>query len=347
MVTRRQFAAAAAALAAVGVGVLGATSGGGSVDVFVGSTPTPTGTATATPTPTATPGAQSCPAFPEFPDADCTGVPAGTSLTAMTSAAAEAVLATPGGTITARDISGCVDVVGHSGTIQNSKVKCIKISFGDPAGDTGNPKFLIKDSEINCGGIPRTEGGENPGIDTVNFHVLRVEITHCSDGAFADNDAIIEDSYIHDMAWDSDPEGIHVDGIQAVGGTNVSITHNRIVVFDAANGCTISTDTNGSCNGSSAITSNNASGLPAIDNWHVEYNLIGGGQATIYCSLPSATNSTIQHNRFMSAFNPGTGGEVGAVADCGNDGNGATTDETYSDNLWYDGADAGDAVPES
>jgi hypothetical protein len=169
-----------------------------------------------------------------FPGTANTGVPSGTSMTTMTVAQANTAMLTTNAVIDSKTITGtdCVEPVAAGVTIKNSTLACVRISSSDPAGNIANTRFKIMDSNLDCGGIPTGGSLTGQGVYGQNFDILRTEIVRCSDGAYADFNASMTDSFVHNMAWNAAPEGIHVDGFQGVGGTNVSLTHNTVIVYD-------------------------------------------------------------------------------------------------------------------
>lgn len=216
-------------------------------------------------------GGGSC-ALPNYPDASCTGVPAGTSLTNFSG---DYTANTTNEVIDAMNITGCVLVSASGVTIKNSKVACIDIIEPSAASTIGNPPLTIQDVDIVCNG-----GGK--GIKEQNFTATRVDISNCEDGIFVDTDATITDSYIHDLASGS---GFHNDGIQGGDGTNVTIQHNNISSIDT-----------------SAININNNAAGPNTANTLIKENKLflgNGGAYEMYCPIPSTTNYHIDDNAFV------------------------------------------------
>src|SRR5437762_3348896 len=88
-----------------------------------------------------------CP-LPAYPDASCTGVPSGTSLTVVNG---DLDIKSASTVIDGRDIRGCVTVAAPGVVIRNSKVSCASfIVIGSFAGSYSGAGLLVEDSEIDC-----------------------------------------------------------------------------------------------------------------------------------------------------------------------------------------------------
>jgi hypothetical protein len=214
------------------------------------STAAPT-TNTAKPTPTPTPtssssssssgggGSTSSDSAPvesqptSWPGSASTGVPSGRRLTKHSG---NLVITKAGATYDSLDIYGFVDVQAPNVTIRRSIIR-----GGTATGNRGlitnttsnATNLLIEDCDL----IPTNPTVWLDGVKGANFTVRRVNI----DGGVVDgvkvhgNNVVVEDSWIHDLAYYShDPNQgggpTHNDGIQVLGGTNITIKHNTITV---------------------------------------------------------------------------------------------------------------------
>jgi hypothetical protein len=270
---------------------------------------------------------RSCPPAPAYPDANCTGFPPGTGLKVMIG---NKDIDTPGTVIDGEDIRGCVVVSAPGVVIKNSKITCPGFAsiLTSGAAYSGTP-LLIQDSEVTC---LDSNGKATSGtaIGDRNFIALRLNVHGCENGFDVDRDAVIEDSYVHDLY--QSPEA-HTDGLQSADGSNVTINHNRIYA-ETPGACS---PTGGDCGGTSAININNCdptrrSGCPTTTNAVVSNNLLAGGASALYCPFLS-NNVKVLNNRFSRLFfgpsNPvapigtfPTKGDVGAYgpsSDCLND----------------------------
>ncbi|HEX3082271.1 MAG TPA: hypothetical protein VHQ86_03385, partial [Candidatus Saccharimonadia bacterium] len=258
---------------------------GGQMVVF-GSTPTPT--ATPTPTPTAAPAPGGC-ALPKYPDASCTGVPAGTILTNAT----DMTITTPGAVISGKNITGCIDVRAPGVIIKNSRITCYDF-LGiqtNGAAESGTP-LVIQDSDISCND---SNGHPGPGtaITGLNFNSFRNNIHGCENGFSNDGNNDIEDNYIHDLfqgdAGHPDP---HTDGLQSPEGSNTIVNHNN---FDIAG---------------NNVTSNIIYNNPNVTTTHnvtISNNLFAGGGYTVYCPRATDPNFFLTNNRFSTKYFPKVG----------------------------------------
>jgi len=253
-------------------------------------------------------------ALPKYPDATCTGVPAGTALTAVSG---DLTVTTDNTVVSGKNVSGCIEVMAVGVTVKNSKAKCIETANNTRARDPANPRLTVQDSEVDCGNrLGSTAIGDR------NINVYRTNIHGCENGFDMDSDSIIQDSYIHDLfnSVDGDP---HTDGLQSGVGSNLTIDHNTFYGFDA--GC--KWPNNGSCNGTSAVNVFNAASGPAVHDTTVSNNLLAGGAYTLYCPRVSTTNFKILNNHFSTIYSPRVG-EFGPSSDCSN--------ETQSGNVYHE-----------
>jgi hypothetical protein len=251
-----------------------------------------------------------------FPDATNTGVPSGTSLTPHSG---DLTVSTNGATVNALDVSGTIIVTGHGVTIQNSEAKGIETS-GSTAENPANPPMIVQDVNIVC---DDTDG--STGVRWANYEVYRTEMVGCENGIYLDNDAILEDSYIHSMHQCDDsactePDA-HTDGVQGDIGDNTTIRHNNISAVNMP--CDPG---DGSCNGTSAININNNGSNPASDNVLIINNLLAGGANTLYCPVTEPSTFTVTDNSFNTEVPFSALGE-----DCG--------DNTQSGNIEYPSGD--------
>jgi thrombospondin type 3 repeat protein len=171
------------------------------------------------------PGGSACP-LPAHPDAGCTGVPAGTTLTPS----GGMTISTAGTVIDGREITGQVVVNAPNVTIRNSRIHSNTMWVVD----NNSTGLVIEDSEI----VNRPVAGQNNchnGIGNANFTVRRTEITGCENSMNIDDpgNVTVVDSWIHDLdtegpsyVWGSTP---HTDGVQVgEGATNLVFRHNTI-----------------------------------------------------------------------------------------------------------------------
>jgi hypothetical protein len=285
-------------------------------------TPTSSGSPTraAAPTPTAkttTPAATAAPVVPGpaaagWPTAANTGVPAGTNLT-------------PSGPLTITDAGAVVDGLLVDGSItvraNNVTIRNTKIVGGGI--DNGNGEVagtLIQDVEIDGG----SDSGFLAGISYSGFTVMRANIHHVGVGVHANSDVVMQDSYVHDIVVEGDPAngGSHNEAFLSNGGTNITVTNNRLSSGDEPNV-------------SSALSLYGDFGR--IDNVLVQGNLFNGGGYCVYGGsvpgkpYPIATNTRFIANTFGREMSPGCGGYGPAIDFRPGGGN------VWTGNVWVDG----------
>ncbi len=208
-----------------------------------------------------------------------TGVPAGTKLTAS----GTIKVTQNGAVIENLDIAGAIEVLANDVTIRR-----VRITSGDyyPIRyfDNKNTGLVVEDSEIIG-----TSTDVTSAISFANYTARRLNIHGGADGFKADENVLIEDCWIHDLA---NAPGQHNDGVQSTGGKGVTIRHNAI--SGASNAC-VQTGDEGA----------------ATEDLTVECNWLSGGGYTLNIRGTGATrpkNTRIIDNRFTrdSAYGPWT-----------------------------------------
>ncbi len=220
------------------------------------------------------------PHWPSYPDASCTGVPTGATLTVVNG---DMEITTANTVIDSKDVRGCVSVRAPGVIIRKSRIACSGPFVIDSYGYTGT-WLSIEDSEIDCNDTNGTAVGEE------GVAIVRSNIHGCENGFDVDRNFTIQDNYIHDMYQSAEA---HTDGIQMWNtATAVTIQHNRIY----------------SNNGTSAIISPTNATLGTV----IRDNLLAGGAYTLYCVQGGAGSQHIINNHFSTIFYP-TVGEFGPV----------------------------------
>ncbi|HKU18657.1 MAG TPA: DUF4082 domain-containing protein [Candidatus Saccharimonadales bacterium] len=276
-------------------------------------------TATVTlPSGTTTGSTTTCP-LPKYPDATCTGVPAGITLSNYTG---PTTITTAGTIINGKNITSCIEVNAPSVVIENSKISCNPgggdaVASYDGAYD-GTP-LVIQDSEIDCQNLTGTTA-----VGDTNITTYRLNIHGCENGYDIDAYLTINDNYIHDLANSSDS---HTDGIQFAIGHYVSASNHTII-----NGVTqviinhntiLSRGVDGT-DTTSAIISNRG----GDSNVLIQNNLLAGGAYTLYCEQnATGVNYQVLNNHFSTIYHP-TVGAYGPSTDC--------SDEIQSGNVYHE-----------
>jgi Right handed beta helix region len=198
-----------------------------------------------------------------FPDASTTGVPAGTSLTAVNG---DFTSSYAGQIIDARDVSGTIFVHHPDVTIRNCQVGRIFVT------ETGS-NVTIEDSEIV--GNPSWNSGIT--ILAPNGTVRGCDISGVERGIWLESDnSLIENNYLHNLINNTGTHDPHIDGIQIPGARDVIIRNNNL---DLAR------------NVSASITMKDATNVDIYDNH------LSGGTYVIYFE-GNTTGSNVTNNVF-------------------------------------------------
>ncbi len=255
-----------------------ASASGGQAIRFSAPTPQPPAPTPPPPTPTPTPppsGARSCPAYPAFPDASCTGVTPGVVLSDVTTDVTYGS-SFNGQTISGKNFKGFVTVTGANITFKDcifrGKASSSNHGLVDTEGSTGPITFM--DIEV----VPSNPSATLDGMWLKNSKVYRAHVHGGVDGIKTFGDVLIEDSYIHNMNWfASDPNQgggeTHNDGVQSwAGPANTTLRHNTIDMSTTANA--------------------NAAWQDSSPNSLAEKNYLDGGGCTL--NFAHASLSTLQ-----------------------------------------------------
>lgn len=195
------------------------------------ATPTPTPTPTETvapvpPTPTSPPVVTPEPPVtaPEtggtivldrsFPNADTTGVPAGTALTPYSGPCA---IQTPNTVIDSKIINCQLRILAKNVTITNSQIN--GSIWTHPTDGSGS--FSVTDSNIDVG-----DDSEGTGIGDSNFAALRVEVTGGNRSINCFSNCSVEASFVHDQyrepGSDSHQSGIRMGSNSVIRGNTIA-----------------------------------------------------------------------------------------------------------------------------
>lgn len=179
------------------------------------------------------------------------------------------------------DINGVVRVNADNVVIRNSRIRHSSF-LGIDVGD-GASNLLVENVTIE-GTAP--SAGANIGFS--NFTCRRCDLSGATDGVKVISNAVVENSYIHDLRKYS---GAHNDGIQhSGGGRNIHIRGNTILGPFQTSTSAILAQTN----------------VGPIDNMHVSGNFLYGGSYTVYLrdkgrGHGAPTNSSVSGNVFAAS----------------------------------------------
>ena len=283
----------------------------------------PTTTTTAPSTTTTT----SPPPSSGMPNATNTGVPAGTTLRAMSSSSCQWVVTQDNTVVDGVDLAGCIDVEANNVTIQNSRITSntwwgIKYGASKP-NITG--LRVLHDTIQSVPGQGPDAGGYDYGISELGNGTMEVGYSNISgfkDGVDIDTGSL-HDNYIHDLSQFS---GAHTQDVYVwCGGEGIILQHNTLI-------------------NQTAVAFSTAAVYIAPDCGHqddvlVTGNLLAGGALTVYGGDSTAANIRVVNNLFSTQIYSDSGfyGPVGYWWSA-NSGN------VWSGNVWADGPNAGNSI---
>ena len=231
-------------------------------------------------------GERVCPAFPAFPNANCTGVPAGVSLTPISGSFFST--SKDGEVIDGKSFSGEVFVTHKNVVIKNSRIKG-RITY-QTSGANGSG-LIIKDSDIGPDACPATTGGGFRLLNGNDFTLLRSHLHHNDDDhvfVSGGGKALIQDSIVDKGCFYPND---HLDAIQVSGGlTNLTISHS---IVDAR-------PVNSTDKGNAAVFWANKP--DSGSRLTVDHSLLSGGQVTLAPYDATANSGVIidiNNNRFI------------------------------------------------
>lgn len=208
-----------------------------------------------------------------------TGVPAGTTLKPSKTIKVDK----DGAVIEDMDVDGEIEVYADNVTIR--RVKITSGSYYPIRFDSPHKGLLVEDSEIIG-----TSDDVTSAVSFAHYTARRLNIHGGADGFKADEDVLIEDSWIHDLRNGPDQ---HNDGMQSTGGKGVTLRNNNI--SGASNAC---------------VQTGDEGGVPTED-LTIECNWLDGGGYTLNIRGKDATkpkNTKVINNRFgrNSGYGPWT-----------------------------------------
>lgn len=277
--------------------------------------PATTTTTTAPPAPT-TGGA--CPAYPAFPDGNCTGWRhTGVTLSAYSG---PTYITTSGTVIDGKLINGDLTIRASNVTIRRSQVNgTINLGYSEAS------NVLIEDVEVNAGNTTYA------AIGSSNFTCRRCNIYGGGQGINGYN-FTVEDSWIHDLYGTGT---VHSEAILGYGG-NMVVRHNRLSGnYNSASGGFAATDGGMSSSVSfythgdwgpinNVVFEKNRLNVGSGDRDYAGFCLYGGGSLT--------SNSTFRDNVFARhPLNSSRCGYHGTVTDIPSGAGSSWTNNRYED----------------
>jgi hypothetical protein len=235
---------------------------------------------------------------------DCVASPHSCGFPDATNTGADCSSLTPSGSITVtsdgavvegKDISGSITVQASNVTIRND---CVTSSDIYPVHFVSGSNLTVEDTTITGTGDGCARAVEPAGDGAV---MNRLNVSGCEDGIQMYSGDVLENSYIHDLAFTSSS---HNDGVQQNGGSNDIVRHNTIFNPHNQTSCVNFTTDFG---GVSDIT--------------ITGNLLNGGNYTVYSRSGGngdPTGVTVTGNHFGHADVYGLLSADGSVAWSGN-----------------------------
>ena len=225
--------------------------------------------------------------LPKYPDASCTGVPAGTQLTTYTPTG-NITIDTPNTVIEGKEINGCVGVLAPGVVIKRSRINCTGVRtavlISDVRTQDGAVRLssvTLEDTEVNC-------NAEATGVEGHDVTLRRSLVQGCTFAVRGQDNLVVEDSFIRQLRRPANATTPVATGVHTPTSTarNARIQHNTIDATDGSSGINVSTQKTGS---QVSITSNH----------------IINGVWSINCPFNSSVNPVgsvrIVGNRFTSA----------------------------------------------
>jgi len=224
-----------------------------------------------------------------FPDATNTGANC-----SQLAPSGSVTVTSDGATVTGKNISGGITVQASNVRITND---CLTSSDIYPIHFISGSNLVIDHVTVTgTGGCSRAV--EPAGNGVVMDHM---NVSGCEDGIQMYDHDVLENSYIHDLAFTSTS---HNDGVQQNGGSNDVVRHNTIFNPHNQTSCVnFTTDFGG------------------ISNITITGNLLNGGNYTVYSRSGGngdPTGVTVTDNHFGSADVFGLLSDDGSVAWSGN-----------------------------
>jgi hypothetical protein len=200
-----------------------------------------------------------------------------------------------GAVVEGKNISGSVTVQASDVTIRND---CVTSSDIYPVHFVSGSNLTVEDTTITGAGHGCDRAVEPAGNGAV---MDRLNVSGCEDGIQMYDHDVLENSYIHDLAFTSSS---HDDGVQQNGGSNDVVRHNTIFNPHNQTSCVnFTTDFGG------------------INNLTITGNLLNGGNYTVYSRSGGngdPAGVTVTGNQFGGADVFGLLSDDGSVTWSGN-----------------------------
>ena len=202
-----------------------------------------------------------------------------------------------GAVVEGKNISGSITVQASNVVIRND---CVTSSDIYPVHFVSGSNLTVEDTTITGTGHGCDRAVEPAGNGAV---MNGLNVSGCEDGIQMYNNDVLENSYIHDLAFTSSS---HNDGVQQNGGHNDVVRHNTIFNPHNQTSCV-----------------NFTTDFGAISNITITGNLLNGGNYTVYSRAGSSggsdpTGVSVTDNHFGGADVFGLLSADGSVSWSGN-----------------------------
>ena len=263
-----------------------------------------------------------CPAYPAFPDENCTGWRhTGVTLTDCTGQTDNGYIWNDGVVFEKCYFSKPLTVYGNNVTILKSQIHGTVTPHWSKSYDFGG--LILIDVEIE-----QKDDDEDELVTAAiagnNYSCVRCDIHHTLSGMHFGDNTIIRDSYTHDFRWRNGAHGAGI-GTGQDHGSNSKIIHNNIQC-NRVDGPPI-------CSSALSIypEDDNGDGI-TVHDVKVENNLFNAtGAYCVYAVSIPGSNIDFISNHFGKKFYPGCAG-YGPVTGYGPQGG------QWTDNKWADGS---------
>ena len=206
-----------------------------------------------------------------------------------------------------RRVNGRLTISANNVTVRN-----VHVNTGDYYGIViQGTNILIEDVTV--------EGSSTAAVAVFsgNFTGRRLNVFDCEDGIRMGSGSKLYDSYVHDLTGD---ESSHFDSVTADGATGWEIVHNTILNQNNQTACVWIGDPR----------YGPSEGL-------LQNNFLAGGGYSIYSGHSTGAGLRVLDNVFSTQYFPNSG-SFGPVAYW------EATNNTWANNTWYDGPNAGQSV---
>jgi hypothetical protein len=268
-------------------------SGGQAIQFTAAASPTPP-----PPPPPPPSTGQTCPPPPAYPDANCTGVPTGVTLSAYTGSC---TITSNNFVIDSKTVNCNLKIQATGVVVKNSYINGNVINA-----EGSNTSFTVTDSFINStpNGPAGTAGVDGVGAD--NFTVLRTEVIGGNRGIYCRRNCTVQDSWVHGATIAS-TSPLHASGARASQGS--TFLHNTLLCEAIPNA------SDGGCSADLTMYGD----FEPVQNVHVENNLFkanntGNGFCAYGGSSPGKPYSDQASNivYINNVFEGGPNGKCGA-----------------------------------